>query len=577
MKKIIYSIMSLCLALSLASCQPEVQMPEKSANPITSVTAKVFYKGEYLEFTGYPEEGSNIIEIQFPWFWPIDTDNLMPMSVLTEAKVTAELANNVVITEPITVMDLTQFNTITVIDQVKESHEYIITGRIAKLNLCDLQEFVLSEDLGYVSMVKDQSSQISILTDGNVGKGFAKAVVSPHATISPDPAKEEINFDDPDLKFTVTAHDGKTKRVYSIVKEIPPKRPFGLRPESGKVIFEKQIYADLKVDVADLTTGLAVSGTNLILNTKGKNPVVMDRYTGEPKGSMSIDDLSSVSANYYMTSDDDGNIIFCNFQPADNIFKVWVSKDINTAPVELLSWNTEGAMYGKKMSVSGSLDKNAVISVPLIAGSADSFARWTVTDGKLVDQTPDVIQISGIPAWTWNCDICYSGDTPDSDYFVHSYSGMRLAWVSGSSNSVKAMLDETSVNFVSNTVDVISFNRGLYLATTQANGYGWGGSDLAWLMDITTVDTFVGTIDADYNPDKKSEKPESVIWQSPFNTYGARAIASQQGASYLKDANGNTHADVILAPSTENDYYMYMYFMFCNGYVVGVQLDCLDM
>ena len=176
MKKIIFSIISFGLALGLTSCQPEEQLPETSAAPITSVTARVQYNGEYLEFTGYPVEGTNMIEIEFPWYYPIDSDNLLPMSVLTEAKVTAELANNVVITEPITIMDLTQFNKITVIDQVKKAHEYIITGKLAKFDMCDILEFVIpeekvsdSEELpSFSGLVKDNVSTVAILTDGAV-------------------------------------------------------------------------------------------------------------------------------------------------------------------------------------------------------------------------------------------------------------------------------------------------------------------------------------------------------------------------------------------------------------------------
>ena len=545
MKKIVYSIISLGLALGLSSCQPEINVPETSAAPITSVTATVQYKGEYLDFTAYPKEGSEIIEIEFPWFYPLDSDNRLPLSLLTDAKMTAVLANNVVIKEPLLRMDLT--------------------------------ELVLSDEIGLSTMIKNQTNQIAILTDGLAGKGNAVATISPHATISPDPATEEIDFDDPNLVFTVTAHNGKDKKQYTIIKEIPPKRPFGLRPGSGKVIFEKQLYADLNIDVADKTTGLAVNGTNLIINTQGQNPLVIDRYTGEKVGSMAIGDLASSVANFYMTSDNDGNILFCNFKADDNIFKIWVSKDLNTTPEEFISWNTEGAMYGKKMSVSGSLDKNAVISVPVIAAGANSFARWVVTDGELVSADPEIVKIDEVAVWSWNCDVCYSGDTPDSDYFLHGYSGIELSWV-GSNNKVKAALDPMSRNFVPNVVDVITFNRGMYVATTQNNGQPWGGCDYAWLLEISTVDDFTGCLNPHADDGAEAaEKAKPIFWESEYNRYGIRYIQGVPGASFLVTQNPENYADAILAPSTENDYYMYMYFMFCNGYVVGVQFDCLDM
>lgn len=580
MKRIIYSIISLGFALGLASCQPVIQMPETSATPITSVTARVKYQGEFIEATAYPVEGFDIIEIEFPRFYPIDSDNQLPMRVLDEAKITMELANNVVVTEPVTIMNLNEMNTITVIDQVKKSHTYTITGRIAPLDLCEITSFVLSEELGLSAIVKQETKQIAILTDGLAGKGHATAVLSPRATIAPDPAVEEIDFDDPDLTFTVTADNKKDKTVYTVIKEIPPKREFGLRPESAKVIFAKQLYADLGIDVPHKTTGIAVSGTNLIINTQGKNPVVVDRYTGEKLSDMNIADLSSASLNYYMTSDDAGNILFNNFQAEDNILKVWVSKDVNTAPVEFISWNTEGAVYGKKLSVQGSLDGNAVITTPLVAAGADKFARWTVTGGELVSQTPEIVTVSGVSVWTWNCDLCYAGDTPDSDYFIHGYSGSAPFWVNGSTNAVKAKMDPGSVNFVPNAVDVIKFNRGMYMATNQANGASWGASDFVWLIDVSTADNFVGTLDAKYrsaDDPALSETSPALFYECDKNTYGVRALVGTQGAQWLSETNAQYFADVLLSPSTEQDYYLNMYFMFCNGFVVGVQFDCFDM
>ncbi len=49
--------------------------------------------------------------------------------------------------------------------------------------------------------------------------------------------------------------------------------------------------------------------------------------------------------------------------------------------------------------------------------------------------------------------------------------------------------------------------------------------------------------------------------------YGANAALSAK--------NGNGTGDVAMTVS-ENGYYLYLYFMFTNGYVVGVQFDCVD-
>lgn len=576
MKKFLYSIISLGLALGLASCQPEVLMPETSADPITSVTAKVKINGADVEFTGYPVEGSNVITIEFPWFYPVESDNLLPLAVLSEAKMTAVLANNVVITEPITIMDLTQENKITVIDQVKESHEYIITGKITKLALCDILDFSIPA-LNLAGIVKDATSTVSVLAVDELPKTLASVTLSPHATISPDPRVEELDYNQ-ELTFTVTAHDGVTKRTYKVNKEIPPKRDNGMRVGSEKIMFEKQLNADLGITTPDMTTGLAVSGDYLIINTRAEDPMVLNRFTGEKVGSMAIDAIKGSTTNFYMTSDDDGNILFCNLTPNDGTtFKIWAAADINTAPSLYIEHDasyiaddgsTQGNSHGRKISITGSINSDAIITAPFYGPNNTQYLRWYVKDGQLQSATPENITIQGLATgWTTNCDICYVDPTETSDYFAHYYSGNSLSWITGSIHTKKAGLNVMSVNYIPNAVDILKFNRGTYLVTNQANSFSWGGADFVWLLDVSTTDNYSGGLDADYNADSKP-KSNAVLWQT-YHTYGPRVIPDAP-------INANGNSDVILAPSADG-YYMYMYFMFCNGYVVGVQFDCLDM
>ena len=576
MKKFLYSIISLGLALGLASCQPEVLMPETSADPITSVTAKVKINGADVEFTGYPVEGSNVITIEFPWFYPVESDNLLPLGVLSEAKMTAVLANNVVITEPITIMDLTQENKITVIDQVKEFHEYIITGKITKLALCDILDFSIPA-LNLAGIVKDATSTVSVLAVDELPKTLASVTLSPHATISPDPRVEELDYNQ-ELTFTVTAHDGVTKRTYKVNKEIPPKRDNGMRVGSEKIMFEKQLNADLGITTPDMTTGLAVSGDYLIINTRAEDPMVLNRFTGEKVGSMAIDAIKGSTTNFYMTSDDDGNILFCNLTPNDGTtFKIWAAADINTAPSLYIEHDasyiaddgsTQGNSHGRKISITGSINSDAIITAPFYGPNNTQYLRWYVKDGQLQSATPENITIQGLATgWTTNCDICYVDPTETSDYFAHYYSGNSLSWITGSTHTKKAGLNVMSVNYIPNAVDILKFNRGTYLVTNQANSFSWGGADFVWLLDVSTTDNYSGGLDADYNADSKP-KSNAVLWQT-YHTYGPRVIPDAP-------INANGNSDVILAPSADG-YYMYMYFMFCNGYVVGVQFDCLDM
>lgn len=563
MKRLIYSIISIALLFGVASCRTADLTPESSADPITSVTAKIKIGDVYAEFTGYPVEGSNVITIEVPRFYPVESDNQTSPGVLQNAKMTAVLANNVVITEPLTVMDLTQENRITIIDQAKEVHEYIITGKLVKIDQCEILDFSIPAH-NLSGIVKPGS--VSILAVDEIPMTLASVTISPHAKIEPDPRVTEIDYNKP-VEFTVIADNGNTN-VYTVNKEIPPKRENGIRVGSEKIMFEKQLNADLGITTPDMTTGLAVSGDNLIINTRAENPLVLNRMNGEIVGSMAIDAIKGSTTNFYATADDSGNILFCNLTPNDgNVLKVWVAADINSTPSTYIEWDAAGVAYGRKLSVQGSLNSDAVITAPAYGNDINYFARWTVTGGQLQSQTPEIVYVDGVTGWTTNCDVCYVEPSATSDYFIHSYSGNSLYWVTGTTNAVKAGLNAMSVNYIPNTVDVMKFNGGTYLATTQANSFGWGGADFAWLLDVSTTDNYSGGLDADYNAESKP-KSNAILWQT-YHTYGPRAIPDAP-------INANGNADIILAPSADG-YYMYMYFMFCNGYVVGVQFDCLDM
>ena len=65
----------------------------------------------------------------------------------------------------------------------------------------------------------------------------------------------------------------------------------------------------------------------------------------------------------------------------------------------------------------------------------------------------------------------------------------------------------------------------------------------------------------------KRQVPGSVaFWQCTPDIYGGK---------YLGVVNGNGTGDVCFVKSADG-YYLYLYFMFTNGSIVGVQFDCMD-
>ena len=174
-----------------------------------------------------------------------------------------------------------------------------------------------------------------------------------------------------------------------------------------------------------------------------------------------------------------------------------------------------------------------------------------------MSSTPQIVSVNGF-SWTWNnADLIYTDPTNvNSDYFAIGYAGNKLTKINGQTNNVLGALNALDANFLCNAVDYLEFNNSKYAAFTHLNGFTWGAADQAFLIDT----------DAGLSGDPNTTN--SLVWAAPKGIYGPTAAQSV--------ANANSTADVALATSADG-YFIYMYFMFTNGYVVGVQFDCVDL
>src|SRR5690606_25610998 len=144
-----------------------------------------------------------------------------------------------------------------------------------------------------------------------------------------------------------------------------------------------------------------------------------------------------------------------------------------------------------------------------------------------------------------------------SDYYLIGYSNNRLAKMNGSTNTVTSQLEQLGANFVANAVDYIEFNNTKFVAYNHVNGQPWGSADQVFLIDT----------EGGFSGDPSTNTTPGLIWAAEKGKYGASAAGGV--------VNGNATGDVAMVVS-ENGFYLYLYFMFTNGYVVGVQFDCVD-
>ncbi|WP_423128925.1 DUF5018 domain-containing protein [Gaoshiqia sp. Z1-71] len=542
----------------LSGCQtPDELMPSVSREGINSITAK-FADGTG-EFIGYISDDSNEIIIPVPYFFPESSDNQVTESMLSNMRVKANLDDNVTVTPALLYMDLNQDNIITVTDQLKAKKQYVVRGEIRKSSACFIEEFKLPS-LGLTGVINETTKTISLVAVGELEPALAEVTLSYHATISPDPSAVILDFNQ-DVELTVTAFDGVSKSVYTVKKEIPSKLPYGIRSGSAKLMFAKKLKADLGIAVDNLTGGMAVTGDYVVLNTRGENSIYLNAKTGAKLGEVELGSVKGSLVNFYNTADQDGNILISNLAPNAGSFKLWKLASVTSTPELMIEWN-EGYALGRKISVSGSIDDNAIITAPILA-TGQKFARWTVTGGVLTSQTPEIVTMSGLAkGWTTNCDIIYTSATDvNSDYYVASYSDNTFAWVNGNTNAVRKSLDAISANYIPNAVDYIGFNNAKYVTLNWVNSFTWGAADAVWLLDVSSDANFAGNLE--------TRTCSAVVWECDRDKYGAKGVTPLV-------ANGNGTGDVALRVS-DDGFYLYLYFMFTNGYVVGYQFDCIDM
>ena len=549
-------------ALFMASCQqPDFKVSEAEATKaINSITASfIDDTSEENHFKSEIDYDNHVITIVFPYTYPANTKYNLTEDDLKKVKVVANLDDNCFIEPSILIMDLTQDNIITVINQKKERTDYIVRGEIRKSNACAVTAFKLVDE-NLVGVVNESTKVISIIKDEAPAKQLAEVELSFGATITgTDPTKVACDYSK-DVKFTVTAQDGKTTAEYTVKVQLPSTLEKGMRLGSGKILWNNKIVDTYAPATPLMMTSMAVIKDYIVLNTRNEDMMVVNRKTGAKEGTIKLPFKSSLG-NFKATGDSSDNILVTNLDSKEIV--VYRIKGINGTPTEYIRYNVGGKSYGRGISVIGSLDKDAVITMPRFEDAGWYFLRWTVTGGVL-NTEPELVTInSSVSAggWVYNCDVVATDPSnPKSDYFVNSYAKLTggttanvdrgTIWIDGATNKDKCHSPYTSSNWVRNALDYVKFNGVGYLIANSVNSFTWGADDMIYLYDL-----------GDANLD-------NIVWKSEVGIYGSMSSINQ--------ANGNACSDVALRLS-DNGYYMYAYFFFAGGQLVCVQFDCLDM
>ncbi len=580
MKKSIFWIFTAAL-LSLTAChQPEELIPAQANKGINNLTVYPTWEGYHTaDQSGFPSEidyVKRIITIQVPYTLPVESDNVQKLEDYKNVWALFNLDDNATLEPKLITMDLTQTYTVTLTNQKKEQSVWTIKAKLAKSKACDIESFSIPS-LGLSAVIDKSGATASLIYFNELQNIFADYTLSPHARIVPDPATTAF-WCSPEKpkKFTVIAQDGVTKRDWILQQTEPARVEEGIRPGSGKLLWTAKLSA-LGVPVLNMTTGIAATDNNLIIHTRGESPIVVDAKTGNPVGTVELGSIKGASSSYYMTSDHKGHLMVNNRVPDDgNILRIYRMRDLNSTPELFIEFPTTD-VYGDHISVWGDLYGDATIQAAYCGWTSTgstSTITWVVKNGEVVSQQPAWCQISGVNGWT-NGDAIRLGTEANSDFLASGYSMNQLTWVDGNTNAAKNYIHGAlSGNEGLKAIDAVNFNGVNYVAATMESFFTWGVAGDMWIFEAKYPETFTGSLEQD-TANGIMAYPDITIFNlnnddgnensGCYGFYGGRANDG---------VNSNAIQDVKLHVSSDG-YFMYGYFMFCNGYVGCVQFDCI--
>ena len=549
------------LLLSVAGCHdPEELTPSVVNMGLNSVSAQ-FASGEYkndaqARFTTLVTDSEQErIVIDIPYYFPESSTNRVD---ITQMRVSANLDDNCFLTPKLGTLDLTQEHWFTLTRVDGTTRKICITGNIKKSDKCQLEAFALPS-LGLTGVIDQEKAEVSITALGDLEPAKATYQLSYHASISPDPAAEALDYNN-EVKLTVTAFDGVTKKTYTVKKNVPSKTKSGIRAGSQKNLFVSETFKQQWGMSGTMNYTMGLMGDYLVVCSGESEMVYVNKLTGEKVGNVNmggIDLKNGTNGGGAIASDDAGHLVLCTNATAGMDMHFYTLDDVRNTPQEKLVWkNTSGARMGQHISVRGDITRDAVITVNTWAWASpanwSSFVRIVVSGG--VWGEPEKVTIAGCGMWNGgNIDVEYLTTDLAGTYFKASYSTNGLEWIDGATNTRTAFIDKDGNDANSNfsNVSCLYFNGNPYVAVYGGSHFNYSASRVL-MFDAADRNNFNGTFDA-----------------SP-------ALYYKSTAKYISGLTGTASCDVLLAQSPDG-YFLYLYWIGGNtNFIRAEQFDCIE-
>lgn len=510
--------------------------------------------GGFTATTGEPYTSNLTVEI--PWYYPDGSYNETKLDSLF---VTATFPNNAIMTPAFGLTNLTSSKIYKLKAQNGDVQEYTITAVRKRSSSKEIKSFKLNES-GISGVVVNNTVIIPYTTE-DISKQTATVELSYYAKISPDPTTVH-DYTNP-VQYTVTADDGTTA-VYTVKVGTPVKVASGFY-SAKKLWFKSE--GDMNFDSYRQIT-LAVSGDYIAIPTSnewasGSEIKYYNRKTGTYVGNMNV---SGANGIYALTNDSKGNIIGINNIYAGNNVCIYRWNSVTSSPQQIIrtsDWssitNSSGSsFYGRKLAVYGDLDGDAIIMSTTDgtnAGGANRILKWTIKNGSVVSQDPDVLTYT--KAWGWVAKAVPTGSTSTSNYFICSNLPIYMDYLNGATNTV---ITSFSSNYLPSLRDAtpaltyFEFNNAKYAAVIDASAY----SSAMNIFNITD--------------------PSKIGTSSSSSSYSLFRVFSGDNDYILTsaDPNWNITGDIAVGPVSADGYTMVVYFLATNGGVAAYELSCID-
>ena len=562
MKKINILLAASTLFLAASCHSPEYVESTAERQNLTSLEA-FFTFGPYIDQSmcklNITDENADRFVIPVPWFFPETSDN-ETTPYMTKVRVQAAIQPNCKIEPSLTLLDLTKENIFKFTNARGESRNICITGERVKSKACDILVFSLDEPA--ISGIVDKTKKtVTLVSAEDLSACTATVQVSAHATISPDPSTPQDYNNG--VKFTVTAHDGKTTSEYTVIKTVPEKIDKGFDKSSLETLFNFEPVSMVGLpayNAADIYPSMAVTGGKLVFCTGSGVPVYLNGITGVKEGQINDGGISPSA----ITNDEAENLILCNHVDGGGEFKIWKATSVKSAPELFHSFtNSTDLPMGYSIKVIGNIDADAVIDITNegIAGvtSSSKVTRVTVSGGAVTDVTVLDISASGL-AWgnapVNNTDAVAVAPSKDASMFLSYYDPNVLNHVAAD-GTLKAALpfnNGSSWALDVNNLDSKQFNHATYMSLFVVSHFPhWGCGPALYLYDISDPSALSGNLN----------ETTSIVLSNPAIEWFQKADA------------GMAAGDVILAP-TKDGFKLYLYYYDQNsGVLGGYSVDCI--